>query len=103
MRPQTITQTATGTSAWIPMDHKQAPFLVSIGCVISGGPTYTVEHTFDDILGGATATAFPHSSIAAATTNKDGNYAFPVTGIRLNVTAGTGSVTMTLLQPSVLA
>ncbi len=83
------------------MDHKQNPFSVAIGCVISGSPTYTVEHTFDDILGGATATAFPHSSIVGQTTNKDGNYAFPVTGVRLNVTAGTGSVRMTLLYPTV--
>jgi len=100
MRPQTITQTATGTSAWIPVDHKQNPFLISFGCVISGSPTYTVEHTFDDILGGATATAFAHQYIAAATANEDGNYSYPCTGVRLNVTAGTGSVTMTLLQPT---
>jgi hypothetical protein len=101
MRPQVITQSSVAASAWIPLDYKQNPFQVSFGCVISGGPpTYTVEHTFDDILGGATATAFPHSSVAAQTTNKDGNYAFPITGIRINMTAGTGSVTMTVHNPS---
>jgi hypothetical protein len=83
------------------MDRKQNPFNVGFAVVVSGTLTYSVEHTFDDILGGATATWFPHSSIAAQTTSKDGNYAFPVTAIRLNVTAYTsGGATMTVLQGS---
>lgn len=101
MRPQVITQTGTGNTAWIPVDYKQSPFAVGFGVVInSGTATYTIEHTFDDIFDSAvTATAFPHASIAAQTTSKDGNYAFPVRAIRLNVTAGTSPVvTMTALQ-----
>lgn len=35
---------------------------------------------------------FPHSSVAAQTTSKDGNYAFPVNCVRLTITvAGTGN------------
>jgi hypothetical protein len=101
MRPQVITQTGTGTTAWIPVDYKQSPFAIGLGVVInSGTATYTVEHTFDDIFDSTvTATAFPHPTVAAQTTNKDGNYAFPVRAIRLNVTAGTSPVvTMTALQ-----
>ena len=101
MRPQKITQTGTGTTAWIPMDYRQDPFNVGFGVVIdSGTATYTVQHTFDDIFDASvTPTAFDHSTVAAQTTNKDGNYAFPVRAIRLNVTAGTAPVvSMTLLQ-----
>ena len=99
MRPQVISKTGTGTSAWIPMDYKQNPFNVGIGVVVSGTVTYTVQHTFDDIFNpNVTPTAFDHATLAAQTANKDGNYAFPVRAIRINNTLGTGTTTMTLLQ-----
>jgi hypothetical protein len=101
MRAKKITVTGTGTSAWIPLDNKQAPFNVGIGCVIvSGTATYSVEHTFDDVFDTTvTPVAFANSTIAAVTTNKDGNYAAPVKAIRLNVTAGVAPVVaMTVIQ-----
>lgn len=98
MRPQTLSITGTGTTAWIPLDYKQNPFNVGFGVVVNGTVTYDIEHTFDDILSGASATAFKHSSLTAQTTNKDGNYAFPIRAIRINNTAGTGTTTITILQ-----
>ena len=99
MRPQVISITGTGTTAWIPLDYKQSPFNVGMGIVVNGTITYDIEHTFDDILDpGTTPTAFKHSSLTAQTTNKDGNYAFPIRAIRINNTAGTGTTTLTILQ-----
>lgn len=99
MRPQVISLTGTGTSAWIPLDYKQSPFNVGLGIVVSGTITYDIEHTFDDVFDtSVTPVAFKHSTLAAQTTNKDGNYAFPVRAIRINNTAGTGVTTMTILQ-----
>ena len=99
MRPQVISITGTGTTAWIPLDYKQSPFNVGMGIVVNGTITYDIEHTFDDILAqGTTPTAFKHSSLTAQTTNKDGNYAFPIRAIRINNTAGTGTTTLTILQ-----
>jgi hypothetical protein len=99
MRPQVISITGTGTTAWIPLDYKQSPFNVGLGVVASGTVTYDIEHTFDDIFDtSVTPTAFKHSTLAAQTTSKDGNYAFPVRAIRINNTAGTGVTTMTILQ-----
>lgn len=102
MRPQvTATVAAVATSAPLIMDRKQNPFSVGFGVVISGTLTYSVEHTFDDLLGGVTATWFPNATVAAQSTSKDGNYAYPVTAIRLNVTAYTsGGATLTALQGS---
>lgn len=99
MRPQVIQQTGVGQSAWIPMDYKQSPFNVGMGAVVSGTVTYQVEHTFDDpyVIGG-TPVAFVHSSMTGLSANGDGNYAFPIRAIRVNVTAGTGSATLTILQ-----
>ena len=99
MRPQIFSITGTGTSAWIPLDYKQNPFNVGFGVVVNGSVTYDIEHTFDDVLDSSvTPTAFKHSALTAQTTNKDGNYAFPIKAIRINNTAGTGSTTVTLLQ-----
>jgi len=81
------------------MDQYISPFNVGFGVVVSGAVTYTVQHTFDNIFSSTvTPTWFNHPVIAAQTTNQDGNYAFPVTAIRLTVTAGAGTATMTLVQ-----
>jgi hypothetical protein len=101
MRPSRIEVSGVANSPWIPVDYKQAPFNLSIGCVIvSGTGTYTVEHTFDDIFDTTvTPVAFPNSGITAQVANRDGNYAFPVRAVRLSVTAGTSPVVaMTILQ-----
>jgi len=99
MRPQVIQQTGTGSTAWIPLDYKQNPFNVGFGIVVSGTTNYTIEHTFDDVFNSTvTPVAFPHSTTAAQTTNKDGNYAFPIRAVRVTVNSGTGSATLTLLQ-----
>ena len=101
MLPKKITVTGTGTSAWIPVDYKQDPMNIGIGCVIvSGTATYSVEHTFDNVFDSTvTPVAFQNSGVTAQTTNKDGNYAFPIRAVRLNVTAGASPVVaMTIIQ-----
>jgi hypothetical protein len=81
------------------------PFNVGIGVVVSGTVNYTVQHTFDDVWAtGYSAAAgnwYNHSSLAAQTANADGNYAFPVTAVRLTVNSGSGTATMTLIQAGV--
>jgi len=97
--PSIVTQTGTGTSAWIPVDFTQNAFAIGFGCVTSGTVTYDVQHTFDNIQSSSvTPTAFKHSVLVGQVENKDGNYAFPIRAVRINVTAGTGSVTLTVLQ-----
>lgn len=98
MRPISTTVSSATTSPWIKLDTYKAPFHVGFGCVVTGTATYSIEHTFDNVDGGGTVTAFSHSTVNAVSTNKDGNYAFPVAAVRLNVSATTGSVTLTLIQ-----
>lgn len=99
MRPQVISLTGTGSSAWVPVDMYQTPFNVGLGVVVNGSVTYTIEHTFDDIFDATvTPTAFPHATLAAQTTNKDGNYAYPIRAIRISNTLGSGTTTLTILQ-----
>lgn len=79
------------------------PFAIGIGCVVnstSAATAYNVEHTFDATGSSAfissNATWFQNSTISAASSNLTGNYAFPVTAIRLNVTAGSSVATISL-------
>lgn len=43
-------------------------------------------------------TWFPNSGLTAQTGNANGNYAFPVRAISINITAGTGTVNCQLIQ-----
>ena len=99
MIPVTLTQTGTGSSRPFQASYWAVPFNLGFGCVItSGAATYSVEHTFDDIQTNASPTWFPHPTAAGLEANADGNYAFPVTAIRLTVSAGSGTVALTLVQ-----
>ena len=108
MFQQIVSQTGTGTSTPVSFDYMRNPFNVSIGCVVTGTVTYTIQHTFDDLNGTLTgvpiapsaATWFPHDSsdLVNATTNQNDNYAFPCKWSRINVSAGTGTVTATYIQ-----
>lgn len=96
----TITGSNAQSTPWCP-DIRRDPFAVGFGIVASssGGIVYSVEHTFDPIFDGmipgqttvlaSLATWHRHSTITALTSiSADGNYAFPVLGIRIVSTGG---------------
>jgi hypothetical protein len=105
MRPIRVTVGSQTASSVIPLDQYISPFNLGLGASLSVGAdlTYTVQHTFDDVWSASfspsTANWFSHATMVNKTTSFDGNYAYPVTAIRLNVTAYTsGSVTLTVVQ-----
>lgn len=101
-----VSAAATVTATpWVPLDQHLHPFAVSIGVVKegTGDVTYTVEHTFVDVMNGGTVTSadvFDHSTVSGKTGNIDSNYAFPVAAVRLHRTAGSGAagLRLTILQ-----
>mgnify|MGYP000884397961 CR=1 FL=1 len=105
MRPTTVTVAGIGDSAVIVPDHYQSPSTVALGAKISATATYSVQHTFDDVFdpnfNAGTATWLNHATMNALTANADGNYAYPPRGIRLHVTASTGSVTLVVNQAGI--
>lgn len=105
MRAIVLTATGVAATPVAATNLNISPFHIGFGVVVTGTTTYTVQHTFDDVyapgFNPATATWFSHATVVAATANADGNYAFPVRGIRVNLTAGTGSVVATLLQAGI--
>jgi hypothetical protein len=99
--------TATGDSAACVLDHYQDPFAVSIAVSIVGtSATYSVQYTLDDPTTFATPAAFlssaiwfSHPTLSAQTTNQFGNLAFPVSAVKLTISAiSAATVTMTALQ-----
>ena len=100
MKVQIVSQTGTGSSDEIVVNTNVTPCNIGFGVVVSGTVTYTVQHTFDDPAVGFT-TWFDHPTVASENANADGNYAFPVTGIKVAVTAGSGTATMKLVQAGI--
>jgi hypothetical protein len=104
MRPIIITQTGVGEGVHN-TNWRQHNFKIGFGVVASGTVTYTVRHTFDspvDFNGSADYAAnadwFDHEFVVDQTASADGNYNYPIQGIKLSVTAGTGTATLKALQ-----
>lgn len=104
-RTKVTVSSATQSNA-IPVDRNANNFAIGFGCVVSAGGvlTYKIQHTFDDVQDSTvTPTWFDHPSVTGKTANQDGNYAFPIAAVRVNVTAYTsGNVTLTLIQSRVV-
>jgi len=100
MKVQTVSKTGVGSSSALVMNTNISPFNVGFGVVVTGTVNYTVQHTFDDPAIGFT-TWFSHPTIASKADNQDGNYAFPVTGIKVLVNSGDGTATMNLIQAGI--
>lgn len=100
MKVQKVAKTGAGSSSAIVINTNVTPCNIGFGVVVSGTVDYTVQHTFDDPAVGFT-TWFPHPTIAAQATNQDGNYAFPITGVRLTVNSGAGTATLNLVQAGI--
>jgi hypothetical protein len=101
MTPSVVSKTGTGASAWIPVDYRQQVMNLGLGIVATGTITYDIEHTYDNVMDSTvTPTAFKHPTITGQTASKDGTYSSPIRAVRLNVTAGTGTATLTVLQGS---
>jgi len=82
------------------MNLNATPFNVGFGVVKTGTVDFTVQHSFDDPAVGFT-TWFNHPTVAAQIANADGNYAFPVTAIRITMNSGAGTVTLKLIQAGI--
>jgi hypothetical protein len=100
MKVQTVSKTGTGSSSALVMNTNISPFNVGFGVVVTGTVNYTIQHTFDDPAVGFT-TWFSHPTIASQAANADGNYAFPVTGIKVLVNSGGGTAALSLIQAGI--
>jgi hypothetical protein len=100
MKVQIVSQTGSGSTSPLVMNTNISPFNVGFGVIVTGTVNYTIQHTFDDPAIGF-STWFPHPTVASQAANADGNYAFPVTGIRLTVNSGGGTAQLKLIQAGI--
>lgn len=103
-RPITRTITA-GTGATMPVALNTlcpSPFNVSLLIDVTGTSTASAEYTFDDVQAAGYSPGSgvwnAVSGMSGVTADTTGSLSFPVTAVRLNVTAGTGTVVMTVIQ-----
>lgn len=105
MRPITLSTSdasaGTKNSAPAALDYYGRPE-VSLQVVVTGTATWTVQQTLDNVLDAtATITYFSHpdtANMVTQTVNRQGNYAYIPTAVRLQQTAGTGSAILTIVQ-----
>lgn len=102
MRPVTVSVTGVGNSPWIPLDLYQDPFNVSLAVEVTGVVTYSVVWTTDDIWNTTNPQSFAGpANLQGATTTQAGSIGAPVTAVQLQVTAGTGTAQLRVLQAGV--
>jgi hypothetical protein len=101
MRPIRLDTPAAQTSAWIPLDTQVVPFNVTLQCVPTGGATYTVNYTLDDVFSPTfapgSAAATPLAAMTAQVATKDIALDAPYSAVQI-VVSGTGSVRTNILQ-----
>ena len=74
---------------------------VSLQAVVTGTANYTIQQTLDNPLEvGVTPTWFNHpdTNLVAQTVNRQGNYAYIPTAVRVVLNSGSGSVRLTITQ-----
>ena len=102
MRSVILSVTGVADSAVYPPDHYVSPFNVSLSVLVTGTVTYTVQYTYDNVFASnyvpASGNWVDHPSLTAKTTTLDSNIAYPVSGIRIKGTAGTGTARLTATQ-----
>jgi hypothetical protein len=97
-----VSQTGVGSSRPVPLDHKRNPFAVSLFVTVSGTVRYTIEHTANRVqakdFDPSSAKWFAHPDLDGETGDADGTYFSPVEAVRLTVTEGDGTATLTVIQ-----
>ena len=103
MRPVVFTVTGVGNSNVYPVDTYISPSNMGLAVIVTGTITYKVQYTFDDVFAkgysptAGTSNWFDHPTLTGSA-SANSNVAYPVTGLRLITTAGTGSATLTIIQ-----
>jgi hypothetical protein len=101
MRPVVFTVTGVGNSNVYAVDTYISPSNMGLAVIVTGTITYKVQYTFDDVFArtyvAGSGNWFDHPTLVGSASGNS-NVAYPVTGIRLITTAGTGSATLTIIQ-----
>lgn len=97
-----------GASPWVSSNYQISPANWSIGCTVTGTVNYTLQYTYGDFwtvtagtTQGAVPTAISDAVLVSKTATADTVIGFPITGWRLLVNSGTGSVAVAAVQAGI--
>ncbi len=83
-------------------DGYATPFNIALSVLVTGTVNYTVQYTFDNVFASGynplTGNWTDHPTLTAKTVTADSNIAYPVTGVRIVLNSGSGSVRFTGIQ-----
>lgn len=100
MRVQTVSRTGAGSTDAIVINTNTNPVNIGFAAIVTGTVNYSIQISYDDPGVGFT-TWFDDTTITSKTGNEDGSINFPVTGIKVLVNSGTGSVTLKVVQAGI--
>ena len=89
----------SGVTPTIPIDIHGRPE-ISLQVAVSGSATWTIQQSLDNLWENTNLTWLDHSdpAMVGQTINRQGNYAYVPAAVRLKVTSGTGTATLTIVQ-----
>lgn len=100
MKVQSVTRTGAGSTDPIVINTNVTPINIGFAVIVTGTVNYSVQFSYDDPTVGFT-TWFDDATITSKTGNEDGYLNFPITGLKVLVNSGTGSVTMKVVQAGI--
>lgn len=86
-----VSQTGAGTSTALVFIRNERP-RVAYTINVTGSATYSLQHSLDG------TNWVSNEDVTNLTNDADGNYMFPLYGVRLVVASGAGTVTLVLSQ-----
>lgn len=102
-----LSPAGTGSTLWNIMNWHATPTNIEVSGVVVGAAnvTWTVQYTYDDPNNLPSGVAFPqpfnHPTLVNQTASLDGPINDPVTGVRLLISGGTGTVRFTVIQAGI--
>ncbi len=100
MKVQVVSRTGAGSTTPIVINTNCTPVNIGFAVIVTGTVNYSVQFTYDDPELGF-STWFDDATITSKTGNEDGYINFPVTGLKVLVNSGTGSVTFKVVQAGI--
>jgi hypothetical protein len=103
----TVGTNGVGSSRWRIVNWHDTPINIGIGTTVTGTVNYTVEHTYDDVMGVypnpnvTFPTVYANPTLNALTSNAEGVYTTPIAAYRITVNSGTGTVALTALNAGI--
>lgn len=98
MAPVSVTQAAVGRSTVLALDNFANPFNIGLHIVVTGSATFNIEISPQDAMDAVPTVWTAPAGLSGLSASAAVDLQIPARAISINMTAGTGSVTLYLVQ-----